>query len=230
MALPHDTPAPGEERYQGRSFPSEAEWLHLPAPGLEDSGLEEPGLQESAPEELRIADDFVARTVRAVQESRAFSTFDAPAASNDFVARTVAAVHKDRRARWHELLARHVAPNPSRAFVARTLAALAADQEVGATRGAASGRSRTRSRRRFWLRAWPVLALAAAAVFWLALGRPAPAPLELRIAQGEPAAFAHAYAATPLPAVLACLSNTADPSAFPDGGADGVWLLLARNR
>ncbi|MEO6595778.1 MAG: hypothetical protein ABIP94_13585 [Planctomycetota bacterium] len=252
-----------DEPYEGRSFPSEAVWLHLP-------------LAETS--EYSISSDFVARTLRALQEestaaaaeaalnrdlpTAALAAFTAPEPSADFVANTMGMLRQDRRARWRELLARHVAPEPSPEFVARTLTALAAERQTGAREFGAQefgagefgarpfGRGLDRSALRTeptgasalaphtgsgwrspaarrW--AWPLLTAAAVTLLWLTFWRPSGVPLELRLAQNEPATFAHAYAATPLPAVLARVADSADPYALPSGSADGVWLVLSRN-
>jgi hypothetical protein len=137
----------------------------------------------------------------------------------------VSALRADRLAHWRELLARYVAPEPSPEFVARTLSALTAGRRPGET-GGSDRADRMASSRRAWLRAWPLLAVAAAALLWFLPWTSPRAPLELRVSQHEPAAFARSYAATPLPAVLASLSQAADPGALNDSGADGVWLLL----
>ncbi|HEX5052175.1 MAG TPA: hypothetical protein VFZ65_10415 [Planctomycetota bacterium] len=234
-----------------RPFPSEAEWLD---PEWIDRVLK--------PGEFPVSTDFVERTLQAIAEqatataleaeldrclpAAALRTFTAPEPSADFVASTLAMLRQDRRARWRELLARHVAPEPSPQFVARTLTALDAERDAAAApvrgRQPASGSATsgsngpaamaqrdaagTRGRPgRRW--GWVLLTAAAATVLWVTFWRAAPDPIELRLANNEPDTFAHAYAASPLPAVLATLANTSDPYALPSGEADGVWLLLS---
>jgi hypothetical protein len=206
--------------FEGRTFPSEAEWLALPSPP--------------------ISGDFVERTVAAIQDDRGaapanghdeaepltpdlLAAFQAPSPTRDFATRTVRAVQEDRAARWRELLARYVAPDPSPDFVARTLAALARPADTADPRPV-----RHRSAVRAWT--WPLLLAAAMASVLVLLHEPARAPVELRIAQQVRPALAHAYAASPLPAVLAEFDRQQDPDAPPNGEADGLWLLQRRNR
>jgi len=198
--------------FEGRPFPSEAEWLDLPAPP--------------------ITDDFAARTILALRAAgneagddpltpELLAAFAAPEPSRGFAATTLRAVQDDRLARWRELLARYVAPDPSPDFVARTLRALART-------GADEPHPAPRTGARAWT--WPLLAIAAAAALFVLLQRPGQPPVELRIAQQVRPAYAYAYASSPLPAVLAVLARQADPSALPNGGADGLWLLQRRDR
>lgn len=219
--------------FEGRAFPNEAEWLSLPAPP--------------------VADDFVARTLAALQQDRAAEPaaasepaaadagggvaghlltpdllrhFAPPEPTADFVARTLRAVQDDRRTRWRELLARHVAPEPTPEFVARTLRALA-DDRPGPTTVRRAGRwSLGRWSAARWL---PPLLLAAATVAALVLlqARPA-APLEQRLAAAARPSSALAYAATPLAAVFGAAAEAAEPRALSSAGADGMWLLLHR--
>jgi hypothetical protein len=199
--------------------------------GEAEATHEEPDADSAALDRALASTELPAELLRALA---------APEPAADFVTRTVAAVHSDRRARWHELLARYVAPEPSSEFVARTLSALTADRQRSDAAGRDPGR-RDRSRGAgsrggtmavprswAWTRAWPLLAIAAAALFWFAPWTPPRVPLELRLALNEPPAFAYSYAATPLPAVLASLSHAADTIALTDSGADGIWLLLER--
>ena len=226
-----DDPYEGEH-FDAHRFPSEAEWLQQDCRGLGGPGNMA---------ELEVSSDFVDRTLRALREGRGadarasdggaglpaelpaelpgelLRAYAAPEPTVDFVARTLGALRADRLAHWRELLARYVAPEPSPEFVARTLSALTAGRLPGET-----GADRAVSRRR----AWPLLAIAAAALLWFLPWSSPRAPLELRVSRHEPAAFAHSYAPTPLPAVLASLSQAADPGALNDGGADGAWLLL----
>lgn len=213
--------------FEGRPFPSEAEWLSLPAPP--------------------VADDFVARTLAALQQDRQsrpaepaaaeaetddgggvaghlltpdlLRHFAPPEPTTDFVARTLRAVQDDRRSRWRELLARHVAPEPTPEFVARTLRALAEDRSGPAT-----------VRRSWSLQRWlPPLLLAAATVTALVLLQSQPAaPLEQRLAAAARPSSTLAYAATPLAAVFGAAAAAAEPRALSSGGADGMWLLLHR--
>ncbi len=224
MATADDDPI-GPVGPSGLPFPSESEWLDLPAPPAE---------------ELTIAPDFVERTLQALAAAGEgapepmltadrLRAFAAPEPSPDFVADTLQALRQDKKARWRELLTRHIAPEPSPEFVARTLAALAADREVAAQRGA-GGSDRITRLHRWRLAAWPLLAVAAAAAVWLLL-RPAPQPpIELRFAQQEPAAFAQAWSPSPLAAVLEAQNRAQDPYALAEGGPDGTWLLLGADR
>ena len=225
--------------FEGRAFPSEPEWLALPTPP--------------------VADDFVARTLAALQQDRAAGMpaageppaadgetdtntggavaghlltpnllrhFAPPEPTTDFVARTLRAVQDDRRARWRELLARHVAPEPTPEFVARTLRALANDHAAPSSARRAGTRSATRWPTARWL---PPLLLAAATVTALVLLQQPPAPpLEQRLAAAARPSSALAYAATPLAAVFGAAAETAEPRALSSGGADGMWLLLHR--
>lgn len=241
------------EHFDGHRFPSEAEWLQLGGPDAGNPDAGNPGAgnpdagnpDASNTAELEVSNDFVDRTLRALGRSTAdahagdggpelpaglLRAHAAPEPTIDFVTRAVAAVRADRLAHWRELLARYVAPEPSPQFVARTLSALTAGRRPGESSGsdpATGQRADGPVRRRAWQRrVWPLLAIAAATWLWFQPWSSARAPLELRVSQREQAAFAHSYAATPLPAVLASLSQAADPSALNDGGADGVWLLL----
>jgi hypothetical protein len=208
-----------------RPFPSEAEWLSLPMP-------------PELPNEFRAAPAaFVERVLDALREERALDaaiadedrklsrmllpTHEAPAPTPDFVARTVAAVREDRRARWQQLLARHVAPEPTPQFVARTLAALALERPHAAPRRRPSLRLVTTA----------LLAAAAAVLFVLfGLTRPTVEPFELRIARTTSPAHAHAFAASPLAAVLHEQSRAADGDALLPASADGTWLLFGATR
>jgi len=210
----------GAGTFEGRHFPSETEWLSLPGPP--------------------ITADFVERTMAALREGPAWhengsageagdpvtadllAAFAAPPPTRDFAARTLRALQDDRAARWRELLARYVAPDPSPDFVARTLAALA--------RPADTADPRPLPRRTAGVWAWPLLMLAALAAVVVLLQEPIRAPVELRIAEQVRPALAHAYAASPLPAVLAEIDRQQDPDALPNGEADGMWLLQRRPR
>jgi hypothetical protein len=219
----------------GVPFPAESEWLDLPMP---------------AADELTIAEDFVERTLRALADAdepvgHAESADDeapepmltadrlralaAPEPSPGFVDDTMRALREDRKARWRELLTRHIAPEPSPEFVARTLAALAADRSAATGRPAGGG-DRVGRLHRWRFSAWPLLAVAAAAMIWLLLRDQTRDPIELRFAQQEPAAFAHAHAATPLAAVLEVRNRARDPYALAEGGPDGTWLLWESER
>ncbi len=232
MHTPHDDDRDREpdaqnehETCEGRAFPSEAEWLDLPPPPF--------------------AEDFVARTMAALQQDREpvseiaghlltapqLAAFTAPEPSADFVARTLRAIQDDRRARWQELLAKYVSPEPSPEFVAQTLRALAADRPSGALHGDPQGWTPS-GPRTVWRRRWlPLLAAittiaasVAVIVHWV---EPSP-PFEQQLADAVRPSFAHGYAATPLPAVLGSLERAASPEALPAGGADGMWILLHR--
>ncbi len=211
-----------------RSFPAEGDWLTLPLP------------PEAAAAGLPAA-DFVDRVVRALADDRTvdaelatlarelprslLDTFAAPVPSAGFVARTTAAIDDERRARWQQLLARHVAPEPSPQFVARTLAALRADGTDAVT-----PRAPARGRRVLRLAAWP-LAAAAAAASWFATSTSSVAPaFETRLARTASPAAAHAYGGTPTAFVLASRTRVAEPDALFDTTADGVWLALGSGR
>jgi hypothetical protein len=212
------------------TFPSEAEWLALPLPpaagrdGVPSADFVERTLHALAADQQLDAD--LATLARELPRS-VFDAYAVPAPSASFVARTVAAVHDERRARWQQLLARHVAPEPSPQFVATTLAALRADAPA-----AAGPRRALPPRGNRWLRtlAWP-LAAAAAALVWLATGAAPPLPsFEERLARTASPAYAHAYATSPAAFVLASHARTAEPDALFDAGADGVWLALGGTR
>ncbi len=214
---PHgDEPLLGAD---GLPFPDERDWLDLPAPPLEG---------------LDVSPDFVDRTMRAIAALPPAATapgpwlapaqlraFAPPPPSRSFVDDTLARLRQDRTQRWRELLARHVAPQASPEFVARTLAALAQD------RAAAPAPTH---RRRHWRFGLPLLALAAAALAWLALHRPAAAPLEVRLASRQPAAFAAAQSASPLAGLLATVDHGRDPEALAAGAPDPLWLVAGGER
>lgn len=212
----------------GVPFPGEHEWLELPDPPAAD---------------LTIAPDFVDRTLRALAaapgEDDALAlplfgeplrrAFAPPPPSPTFVDDTMQALRRDRTQRWRELLSRHIAPEPSPQFVARTLAALAADRQGARLGGGAPGAGRPRLLR--WrLALWPLLAAAAVMLASVLLRDDPEVPLELRFARQEPAAFAHAYAATPMAAVLDARDRARDPTALAAGGPDATWLLLEADR
>jgi len=223
----------------GLPFPGEGEWLDLPMP---------------AADELTVAEDFVERTLRALADAidpseavepaehaddeapEPMLTADrlralaAPEPSPGFVDDTMRALREDRKGRWRELLTRHIAPEPSPEFVARTLAALAADRHAATEHPAGGGGDRVGRLHRWRFSAWPLLAVAAAAMIWLLLRDQPLAPIELRFAQQEPAAFSHAHAATPLAAVLDVRNRARDPYALAEGGPDGTWLLWESER
>ncbi len=199
-------------------FPSEAEWLAVPAPPF--------------------AEDFVERTLAAIVDDAGagrepdlglargrLAAFGPGEPSADFVERTLQRLRDDRRARWRALLARHVAPDPSPEFVQRTLAALARDRGAG---GRGQGAARRLRQVRF--AALPLLAAAAAAVWFGWLRQPPAPPFEQRIAATVDATFAHAEAASPLPALFAALDRRDDGEALPTGNADGHWLWREARR
>ncbi|MCA8973563.1 MAG: hypothetical protein KDC98_02525 [Planctomycetes bacterium] len=203
--------------WQGRAFPSESEWLELgssPAPlPARDHDPHDP-----------IEPDFVARVMAALSDPtpEQLATFAPPPPSPDFVARTASALQHDRRERWRELMARYVAPDPSPAFVARTLRALRESRE-DAMQG---------HRRRSAVRAWimPLLAAAAVLIVFVSTQREVAPPIEMRAVEATPAAFGPADAASPLPALLMVLDRRTDPTALPDCGACGIWLLLQQEQ
>ncbi len=217
------------------SFPSEREWLHLELP---PDALDAP----------RSADAFVARTLDAWRDERrldqdlaaldaalppaVLGAFAAPPPTADFVDRCAKAIHDERRQRWQQMLARHVAPEPSPQFVSRTLAALAHDAQRGPGAGP-GGRGRAAAGGVWWRspRVWPLLAAAAGIAVWFLVPGFARsdldrAPLELRLAQRAPLAMARAHTAAALPGVLAVANQHAEPDALVRDAADGVWLLL----
>lgn len=198
----------------GVAFPHESEWLQLRLPADGPS----------------IDARFVDRTMHALREDAEpfapgqLGAFAIPEPAHDFVARTLAAIQNDRSEQgdqgneWHDLFARHSAPEPSPEFVARTLDALRRDALPVAPPSA------TR-----W--AWPLVAIAAGAAMWLAFGhRTATEPLELRLARSGSPAFSHAYAVTPLPAVLSLVARDDAPYALPDAVIDGPWIVLGGRR
>lgn len=196
-----------------RPFPGEDEWLDLPLPSPtrpRDAFVD--GVMQALHDEALLDAQLHASDRDLPRELLA--AWDVPAPAPGFVARTMAAARDDRRTHWHHLLARYIAPEPSPQFVARTLAALAAD--------AAARPTGTRRWRRL---VWPLLAAAAALLLWNVLSAEPPAPLELRVVRGTPAAYVHAYATSPLATVLATREHAAEPDALVEANADGVWLL-----
>jgi hypothetical protein len=206
---------PDDRDGDDRAFPSEAEWLALPLPdGITD--LPSP--------------DFVGRTLDAIAAERALdrdldaiardlprivlSAYDVPAPRPDFVDGTLARVRDARRARWQQLLARHVAPVPSTEFVQRTLEALAVDRE----RKSPAPHWRDR-------RVWVLVAAAALALFFV-WPRPAQEPLQAQLAAAATPAMAHAWT-SPSAVLLAADLDRRDPEALRAGAPDGVWLAFA---
>lgn len=201
-----------DDTFEGRVFPSEAEWLSLVPPA-----------------DL-VADDFVARTLAALRDPtpEQLAAYAPPAPSTDFVARTLGAVQQDRRDRWREMLSRYVAPNPSSDFVARTLAALRdARGELPPREATVSPVAGPDGRGGRLLRfALPLLAVAAAVVVFALRPDPVGPTLELRAVATLPAAFGPAHAPTALPALFAAIDRAATPQALADTGADGIWLVM----
>lgn len=218
---------------EGRTFPREDEWLALPPPPITADFVERT-LAALSPAG---APDDAALAAQPSLPANVLDAFAPPTAAADFVARTVAAVGDDRRNRWREVLAKHVAPEPAPEFVARTLAALTADraerdgsdwpqrpalhQHDGRQKGVAAGHARG------WRAAgWTVLALAAGvsvALLWPRLGT---TPIEIRFAQSVPVAYAFAETPSPLPALLSDLAAANDPLALPAASPDGAWLAF----
>ena len=226
-------------------FPPEAGWLDQPLP------------PELADLDLGA---FVGRTLDAVRDEQqldrdlaaldrdlpriVLSALEVPPPAPDFVPSVLAALHQDRRARWQQLLAKHIAPEPSPEFVARTLSALrdAAPAAASAPAPAAPRHPRlaatpTRpghaadATLRPWRRRGPWLAAAAAALLAVVLlRRDAIRPLEARLAEQVPPIEAHAAAGSPLAFVLAAHERRSAPDAIAAGNADGVWLQLAGGR
>lgn len=228
-------------------FPPEQGWLDQPLPS------------ELADVDLGA---FAARTLDAVRGEQqldrdlaaldrdlpriVLSALEVPPPAPDFVPSVLAALHQDRRARWQQLLSRHIAPEPSPEFVARTLSALRdvaprgpgggeaapaarrplATSEPTAPTTAASAARRPWRRRSSWLTAAAAAALLAVAL----LRRDALRPLEARLAEQVPPIEAHAAASSPLAFVLAAHERRIAPDAIAAGNADGVWLQLMGGR
>ena len=95
--------------------------------------------------------------------------FAAPTPSATFSEDTARRVCAQRRQRWAESLARHVAPSPSNELSDRTLAALAPDPTL-------SGAAERTKRQRTWGAPshWALVATAAAALLWAGEDQPAP--------------------------------------------------------
>jgi hypothetical protein len=198
-----------------RDFPSEAEWLSLPAPDIRP--------------------DFVADTlalVRAEQEQHGvlpagaaateeippalLAAFAAPATSPAFVERTLQMVQRDRQGRLLALLARYVAPEPTPDFVQRTLRALLGDR---------------RPVRRPWLRhglrGLAVAAAAALLLFTLPWPQHRIGSVEEAVLRTQPAAFAAAWTPNPLGVLVDYGRAAREPDALPLGAPDGLLLLAA---
>lgn len=216
-----------------RRFPSEDEWLDLPAPDLSDDGSEpQPSFAESfADRVMQARKDELELDAELAQldkdlPNELLQQFGAPDPSAAFVDDTVKAVMNDRRQRWQQMLSRYVAPEPSPEFVSRTLAAL---NEGKATGGAPDATPRLPHRTGPRPRSnWPVFSLvaaAAAAMLWVLLTDAAPAPLELRMADRAPQAVAYASATSPMSAILATVAHEDEPFAVFDAPADGLWLV-----
>lgn len=205
-------------------FPGESEWLTVPLPAPGPTG----GLADR---------DFVDRVVQAIVDERGLDrelaaadrelprivlqAYDVPPATGSFVERTLAAARDDRRARWQQLLARHVAPEPSPQFVQRTLAALRREPAPGA-RARRLGDGGTR-----WF--WPLLAAAGLALlFWLR-GDHGGTPGE-RFGGAAISAHAEAWAFGPGAVVLANCADDREPAALPGSAPDGIWLAFAEVR
>lgn len=233
----HDQDPHHERRFDGidRPFPSEAEWLDLPAPP--------------------ISADFVARVVAAVSTDAEvaaerpgtiaghlltptlLNAYAAPEPTADFVARTLQAVADDRRRHWRDLLARYVAPEPSAAFVQRTLRALAAERPAAPTDqttslGPTAPLASITRRGRWRASVWFTMLAAAAALVVAALAWPTD---RTRPTFGPPVATAPrpafaAHVGGELASVLARAERDAEPLALASGGADGTWLLWQRRQ
>jgi hypothetical protein len=134
-----DEQQPDEQQPDERPFPSAAAWLSVPS----DAPVPSP--------------DFVARTLAAIAADadleRALAeadealprellqSFAAPLPGRRFTERTLRAIDRERRQRWQQMLARHVAPDPSPLFVSRTLDALAADRVANGPAATVRGRT-----------------------------------------------------------------------------------------
>jgi hypothetical protein len=205
-----------------RPFPSEAEWLSLPLPDeAARTGLPSPGFVDAVADAIaadaQLDRDLAQAGLALPRELLAAHT--PPEPSPDFVARTLGALQDDRRARWQRLLARHVAPGPSPFFVARTLAALRNERQAPAASG-----------QRLWRLGLPAALLAAAATALLVFWPRESTPRFERQLLAQPAAFAHAVGPNALAPLLAWREGFADPTALPNVGADGLWLLRAEAR
>lgn len=249
-------------------FPREDEWLQLPPPPFAAEFLERTLL---ALQMQRLEDDW-ASPIHASDEDAAadldpdtdldpdslqigpsreqLQAFAPDAPRPEFVAHTVARLQVDRRQRWQEMLARHIAPDPSPQFVQRTLDALAADRPAGSRDARTDAASRStgstrhphaaadrrdaahRSDRR-WRRlraALPWVAAAAALLWYFALRDVAATPFALRVAITVPAPYTHADTLSPLPTLLTRLAQHEDHGALPLGSADGYLLAQAAPR
>lgn len=205
---PHDPP-----RDDGaRRFPSEAEWLDLPAPDM-------------APDSA-----FVERTLRAVLQDRGqeyidedparlpplapgfLAAFAPPPPSADFAARTLQQIECEQSERLRNLLRRYVTPEPSPDFVQRTLLAL---------------RQQPRPVIR-WFRARRVLALAAAAALLLWLlpwPRSSHESLQTREIRAGAGLNASTWSASPWALARRHLRAEANATSLPLAAADGLLLV-----
>src|SRR5262245_11730682 len=99
------------EHFEGRDFPSEAEWLQLGGPSSGNAAGNAAGNADAGDAaELEVSNDFVDRTLRALRGRAAgahgndggaelpaglLHAYAPPEPSIDFVARTVSALHAD---------------------------------------------------------------------------------------------------------------------------------------
>jgi len=222
-----------------RRFPSEDEWLDLPAPDEASPSSEQTSFADrvmrAREEEQEL--DAELQKLDAALPNDVLQHFAAPTPSTDFVDATVDVVMNDRRQRWQEMLSRYVAPEPSPAFVSRTLDALK-DGDAGQTREAAARVAQptagnqvqghpSHSNGHPSRSNWPVFTLvaaAAAAIFWLLLTDAATPPLELRMADQASPAVAYRTSSSPMSAILARVAHDEEPFALFDEPADGIWL------
>ena len=237
-------------------FPPEQGWLDQPLPpelADVDLGAFAARTLDAVRDEQQLDRDLAA--VDRDLPRIVLASHEVPAPAPDFVPSVLAALHQDRQARWQQVLARHIAPEPSPEFVARTLTALrdaagaaAASPTAATTTTAAPRRELSllprranapghapeadegrRSPARRW--AWPLLAVAAAALLVLSLLRSEPLrPFEARLAEHVPPIEAHASAGSPLAFVLAANERRRADTALDVTSPDGVWLQLAGGR
>ncbi len=211
-----------------RRFPSETEWLDLPAPPageISAEGKDRGGFADRVMGALRDerATDRELDALDRALPPEALAWFEAPAPGPTFVEDTMARLRRDRAQRVAETLSRYVSPEPAPAFVDRTMAALREEHGGRAAQPAASAPRRAVPRRA--VPGWALVSAAAAALLWLTRTEPARAPLELRLADGRPTAASYAASFSPMAAIAARVAADEEPDAIFDQPADGLWLL-----
>lgn len=210
-----------------REFPSEAEWLRLPAPDIstdfvartllrldaERRATMEPGLAEARESEPDEAES--------VGWAAALQHYEAPTPSADFVTRTVSRIQQQQRSRWSSLLSRYVVPPVTPEFVERTLQALRVE--------AGGGRvfAHPASARRFAALPWLLAAALLAVTLWFA-GLFAP-PRVAPTPEGPRPRLVQLTSDSPLPTVLAQLAVERDPDELPYASTSGLALLTIDN-